>query len=433
MTYSPAIRFSLGLVLAVALSLTAAPVGAQCGGLCVYEVGTMDMGASGAGAGARAQGPGTVLFNPAGMSRLEDTQIHVGMVNLISIDSFEFNASPRTQPNPPGSLPPFAGTSGGGDLGTYVPYAGAYASHEISDRFHIGFAFAGMYAGEANYAKDWAGRTLVTDVSLVSFGLQPALSFRVTDWFSIGGSVSAVYTTFDIAFATSLALQAPTVQIKNAEDWGVQGSVGLLFEPSENTRIGITYRSKVDLKLNGEFINPSPMNLNFDINMTFPQGFNISVFHQLTNKVALLADGGWSDWSVFGYQPATLGPATIPINRDWRDTWRLAIGVHFMATEKLLLTSGFSYDSSPVTSSLRLPDIPVSEAYRFSAGMKLPVAVNIDLGLTYTFMWMGNNVNIDQVALPPTGTTILDGRYDPAWIHFVGIQIDLRFGGPYKS
>ena len=432
MSYSPALQISLGLLIAVALSVRAAPAEAQCGGLCLYEVGTQDMGVSGAGAGARAQDPGTVLFNPAGMSRLEDTQLHVGMVNLISTSSFEFQVSDKTEPNPPGSLPPFAGTSGGGDLGSYVPFAGAFATHKINDRFHIGFALAGLYAGAADYAKDWAGRGLVTDVSLVAFALQPAVSFRVTDWLSIGGSVSAIHAEFNQDFTTSLDPIAPTVQIKDATDWAVQGSVGLLFEPTQATRIGVYYRSKAELELKGEFINPSPMNLNFDVDMTFPQGVNLSIFHQLNDRIALLADTGWSDWSVFGYQPATVGPASIPIARDWKDTWRAAIGLQFMATENLLLTTGFSYDSSPVESSKRLPDIPASEAYRFSAGAKLPVAVNIDLGLTYTFMWMGNDVKIDEVALPPTGTTVLDGRYDPAWIHFVGIQIDLRFGGPYK-
>ena len=77
--------------------------------------------------------------------------------------------------------------------------------------------------------------------------------------------------------------------------------------------------------------------------------------------------------------------------------------------------------------SKRLPDIPVSENYRFSVGARVPVASNINLGLTYTLMWMGNDMEIDNVLLPD-GATVLDGKYDPARIHFLGIHMQIRFG-----
>ena len=53
---------------------------AQCGGLCLYEVGTPDSGRSAAGAGARAQDAATALWNPAGMTELEGTHVQVGSV-----------------------------------------------------------------------------------------------------------------------------------------------------------------------------------------------------------------------------------------------------------------------------------------------------------------------------------------------------------------
>ena len=82
------------LALAVScMAFGASTASAQCGGLCLYELGSFDMGTSGAGAGARAQDPATVLFNPGGMTRLEDTQLHLGVVNLISTGNFEFNRS----------------------------------------------------------------------------------------------------------------------------------------------------------------------------------------------------------------------------------------------------------------------------------------------------------------------------------------------------
>jgi long-chain fatty acid transport protein len=402
---------------------------AQCGGICPYEVGTFDMATSAAGASARAQGPGTALFNPAGMTRLENTQVHIGMTN--SISSIKFNPSSRTEPNPPDALP-WAGFNGGDNLGSYLPFAGAFATHQFSDRISAGMSFTGLWGGSADYGTSWAGRSYVIDASLVGFAIQPAIAFRVTDWLSIGGSIGAAYAAFDYEFLASLEPGAAALKINDADDWGVVGSLSLLFEPTETTRIGINWRSEVALTLKGTFNTPSNIpasDLDFSGEMNFPQGVNVGVFHQLTEKWALLADGGWSDWSQFGLMPATLNSAVIlPIDRNWRDTWRLGVGAHYQVQERLMLAAGFSYDSSPVTASKRLPDIPVGENYRFSGGLSFDAASNIELGLTYTFLWFGN-MEIDQLALPPSQTLILDGKYDPGHVHFVGIHVSFSFGG----
>jgi long-chain fatty acid transport protein len=400
------------------------PAAAQCGGLCLYEVGAFDNGVSAAGAGARAQDPATVLFNPAGMTRLEDTQVHMGLVN--SLGSLEFNVSDKTSPS--------AGRNGGGNIGQYIPLAGAFVSHELTERFRVGMSFAGLWGGSANYKNSWAGRTFVTDAQLTALAIQPTVAYRVNDWLSVGGGVGAVYTIFNLEFLNSLAPMPTTIEIKDADDWGVMGAIGLLFEPSEETRIGVYWRSETALDLKGDVDLPLATNLSFDGEMNFPQGVNLSVYHQLTPKLALLGDAGWTDWSEFGYMPATVGggvlpPVTLPIDRGWNDPWRLAAGVRYQAFEKLLVMGGFSYDSSPVKNSKRLPDIPVGEAYRFSAGAQFRAASNIELGVSYTFLWMGD-MGVDEIALPPSGSVVLDGDYNPAHIHFLALMLQFRFGGP---
>jgi long-chain fatty acid transport protein len=171
---------------------------------------------------------------------------------------------------------------------------------------------------------------------------------------------------------------------------------------------------------------PSP---NFGVKMNFPQGFNVGVFHQLTEKIDLFADAGWSQWSKFGYMPVTIAGGGIPIDRDWDDTWRLAAGARFRPLPKWMLNTGFSWDSSPVSNSKRLPDIPAGAQFRFSLGSEHPVAKNITMGIAYTLTY-SPGMGVDNVALPPSGDTILDGDYDPTFLHFVTLNVSLRFGGP---
>src|SRR5512135_2244894 len=68
------------LRLAVALPFLTVliPVFARAGGLTMYEIGTPDTGYASAGYAARANDPGTILTNPAGMTRLEGTQFLIG-------------------------------------------------------------------------------------------------------------------------------------------------------------------------------------------------------------------------------------------------------------------------------------------------------------------------------------------------------------------
>ena len=70
---------------------------AQCGGLCLYEVGHPLQGASSAGAGAAAQDASTVLFNPAGMTRLQGNEVLLGTVLLFSDIRFNLNESQSQQ------------------------------------------------------------------------------------------------------------------------------------------------------------------------------------------------------------------------------------------------------------------------------------------------------------------------------------------------
>ena len=73
-------------------------------------------------------------------------------------------------------------------------------------------------------------------------------------------------------------------------------------------RIGVYWRSEVSMTLKGSFNTPSNIprsDLDFSGEMNFPQGVNVGVYHQLTEKWALLADAGWTDWSQFGVMPAT--------------------------------------------------------------------------------------------------------------------------------
>ncbi len=63
---------------------------AFAGGLYLYEIGTPEVGLAAAGYAARAQDPSTVFTNPEGMTRLERSELQIGVQPLYT--HIKFNA-----------------------------------------------------------------------------------------------------------------------------------------------------------------------------------------------------------------------------------------------------------------------------------------------------------------------------------------------------
>jgi long-chain fatty acid transport protein len=412
---------AMALLLGVSSLGLSTPSSAQCGGLCLYETGTPDQGSSAAGAGARAQDAGTALWNPAGMTRLDGTHIMIGSVLSYGALSFDSSSSSSTV------------GGDGGSAGGFVALAGSYVVTDLPSKLleglRFGFALSGLYGGAVSYDNDWAGRAFVTENQLGALVLQPTLAYQVTDWLSIGVGGSAVYTRFTQKWKANLDPASPTINIQGSDDWGGNAFVGIMLEPNERTRFGATYRSRTQQSLEGRVDIPFTFDADLTIDWDLPQGFNASVFHQLTERVGLMGDVGWSDWSEFGaqlYGVSVFGQSSdIPIDRGWKDTWRIGVGTRFQALEQLLVMGGFSYDSSPVRDSKRLPDIPIGEGYRFSVGTEFTPGEAVKIALAYTFLWMGK-MEVDQVTLPGS-TVTLDGEYNPSSIHFLGIMLEVNF------
>ena len=418
--WTKAIPGSLAISLAGLVLMLASPrTYAQCGAICLYEVGGTEMGRASAGAGAAAQDASTAFWNSAGMTRLDANQLLVGGFVAYINQKLILNDS-TVSVNPPGD------TNGGHQAGGFLtpPGMGAYAVLKLTDDLRFGFTFNGMYGGALNYGKRWVGRSFVTENSLLGLNIMPSLAYRVTDWLSFGVGLNAVYTIFNQELVTAANVK---VKMEDADDWGFGYTLSTLIEPRKGTRIGIVYRSEIDLKLNGDLQNPTALTPNFDLNMKFARGINVSLFHQVNPKLALLADGGWSDWSQFNFQELSLGTVTIPIDRGWIDTWRIGLGLQYQINNPWMLQAGMSYDSSPVAASKRTPDLPIGQWWRWSIGAQRKLNERMELGFSYTFVWFGIG-NVDIVALPPDGSVVLDGRYQQNSAHFWGINFKWKFG-----
>lgn len=129
------------------------------------------------------------------------------------------------------------------------------------------------------------------------------------------------------------------------DDWSFGWNAGILYEPSENTRLGVAYRSKITHQLKGKvkFENISfPLSSifhkdNVKARLDLPPMLSFSGFHKLNSKWTVLADITWTSWSRFEelrikYDTLTIGDTVI--TTKWKDCFRYSIGLSYQPTYK---------------------------------------------------------------------------------------------------
>jgi long-chain fatty acid transport protein len=126
-------RMAWGLV-SLVLSLTLTITTAHAGGLWLYEGGTPDLGTAAAGRAALAADASTAGVNPAGMSRLDRSQMLVALQGIYADVQFDTELSGF-------------GGGDGGNAGGFVPSGSLHYVHPFSDDFRPGISVGSYLAG----------------------------------------------------------------------------------------------------------------------------------------------------------------------------------------------------------------------------------------------------------------------------------------------
>jgi long-chain fatty acid transport protein len=422
----------------VAIGLCAGAFGAgdaNAGGILLYEVGTADLGLASAGYSARAQDASTVLTNPAGMTRLEGTQLLLGAQLLYG--DLKFSIGPGTSPQ--------LGTNDGGNPVGWFPGGGAFFSYSISPDLKLGFAMTGNFGLAEKYDSGWVGRYYVQETTLLGVSFLPSIAYRVNDKLSLGASLNIMYGKLENQVAINNIGAAPDGQL-NLDDntWGVGVNLGVLYEMDPRTRLGLTYNSQVSLDfkapaqfsglstgLNTVLGNAGLLNANVDLGIKVPQGVMGSVFHQLDDRWALLGSLGWQQWSRFGKVEVGIdssNPTSLTTNLNYKDTWHFAVGAQRRLSDPWTLNFGVAYDSGFQDSGNVSPMLPVNAAWRFGVGGQNHVSKTFSWGIAGEYAY-GGTLDVNRQGSAPValgGRGNLVGSYNNTGIFFIAANFNWK-------
>lgn len=383
-----------------------------------------------------------VFYNPAAIIRLEDSQVFVRQDLTIYNPKFKDTGS---------ELFPGVSLSGGNASGRSETLVPSFSTtYELSDDIAVGLGLDTAFGLSTLYPDDWPGRYQTIDSRLSTININPAIAAKVTDDLSVGFGINLQYATAVLSnaidFGSLVALGgAPpipqqldgTVEL-DGEDWSWGWNAGILYEPSDTTRIGLAYRSAIshDLEGNANFEVPDAAagltaatgafaDTDISTALDLPDILSLGVYQQLSSQVALTAQVDVQMWSRFSElsvdfdnpaQPDTVEP------QNWHDTVRLAVGSIYEPSEDWTFRTGFSYDPSPVDSEFLSPRIPSSDSFGLDLGATY--RPNDNLGLTarwYHLFYTDRDINR---TVPGAGT--LTGEYESSTDVF-SFVVDWRF------
>ncbi|MCV4267587.1 OmpP1/FadL family transporter [Pseudomonas capsici] len=387
-------------MLKTSLGLTAALVSTQllAGGFARTEQSVSGMGIVQAGRASAAEDASTVYGNPAGMARLEGQQITAGAV-FIDASTDISHVSGRSSGSNDGDMVPFSS----------VPFGFYTWKHD--EHWAFGFGAYAPFGLSTDYENGFQGRMFASKSDIKVVTLQPTVSYAFNDRLSIGfgPTLNRIAGSLESDITLSPALADTAVKVKG-EDTALGFNAGVLFNATDTTRVGVTYHSRVDYKLDCHTQvatgagTPSLLlasnRYDCTLKVTTPESYDFSVTQELSDAWKLYASATWTGWSslqdlslrnqpISAAQGGSLASAltgSIQEGLNWHDTWAYAIGTDYRLNPQWVLRTGLMFDQSPTSNTNRSPRTPTGDRRIFSMGVGYDVTPQLTIDLAYSYL-----------------------------------------------
>jgi long-chain fatty acid transport protein len=384
----------VGASVAVLLIATAA---ANAGGLAVREQSVYGQGTSFAGIAAGGD-LSAMFWNPAVMTQFAGIQSSLSASGI-----FPYTAHTPTGAN---NTWPLVGTN---NVGNAALVPSGYFSYQISPSVWLGLSVNSPFGLSESFPEVWAGRDFAANNNnLTTYNAAPSIAYRINDWISVGAGVQIQYAR--VSFNHNSTIFIPIVPPfpfalgdtnLSGTGWGYGFTAGVTLAPSPTTSIGLGYRSRIDQKISGSISNPVLGSAGASTTVKLPDMVSLGIRQRIDPRWTLLGTVEWTNWSRAGTSvisapaaPIPAGDARLTVPFQWKDGWLFSIGAEYLATDRLTLRTGFGYEISPVTDSVRSPLIPDNDRFWASIGASWQIWRGLTADLAYSHIFV-RNTHID--------------------------------------
>jgi len=370
------------IVTAVAL-LVLAPA-ARGSGFLIYEHGAAAMAMAGAFT-SLAKDPSAVWHNPAGLAWLEGTQVLGGATLIV--------------PRGTAAFPDYPGSPSYDQVHKVFTPPNLYLTHKLSNRVVLGLGVFSPYGLGIEWPEPetFPWRYLGTSGDMVTFFVNPAIAFKVTDRFSLGVGVSFIYSKLTQSVTQpmdmgEMSFDVPTDVEADGTSFGF--NAGLLYK-GDKFRVGLNYRSRYSLKYEGTVmldvpVYETPFEGTGDTTFRFPDIVTMGLSFDLTSKLVWAVDFHYIFWSSYDSYTFHIDVPELDLSEDlvvptqWKDSYIARTGLEYLATDRLALRAGVAFDKTPQPAATMDSSLPDANRVALTAGFGYKLG-KVTLDFAYQF------------------------------------------------
>jgi long-chain fatty acid transport protein len=245
----------------------------------------------------------------------------------------------------------------------------------------------------------------------------PSVSYKFSDMISVAGGVRFVYSEATVKSNGTVIAAPPSAASPYPEyvsmsrdmdgdtfEYGY--NLALAVKPVDNLSIAMTYRSEVDLDMEGDgqlYASQSfpggmipagsyggPGSVSIPLPAVFAAG--IAYTHGRSTVEFEYDRTFWSDYETLDFSyPRNLGHPVLtnaydnPITKDWDDVDAFRLGYTLQWDDSLTLMAGIGIDGNPVPDATLSFDLPDSDAWFLSFGFRYNLNEKFNFGAAYLY------------------------------------------------
>ena len=255
-------------------------------------------------------------------------------------------------------------------------------------------------AGLSKRWDDVTPKATAQEFTLKTVEINPTIAHKLNNNIGLAFGFRAVRSE-----GTANAMKAGLYsQYLNGTSWDYGWNAALSYQNDQrDIKCALTYRSKIDLKLEGDasgYYNKYlitknktdlgtliSFNTSGKVTLPIPAALNVAfakTFDKTTIEV-VFERTFWSKYKNLNFDfsnPYVEGKFGKPKNKNWRDENTYRIGLTHKCTEKLTAMLGYAYDNNPIPDSTVEYSLPDSDKHIFSGGIKYKLDDRMSLGFS---------------------------------------------------
>ena len=379
------------------------------------------------GISAAANSANVAGNNPAAMTRFDSRNTSVVLLGFFSDNTWE------------GQLGATGSTFNSEDSSTTIIPSSNIVIPLKNDWF-FGFTILGSGSSD-DYTDGWPGRYLIEEYSLVFLSAYPSLAKKVNDKLSLGASLALTYTSYEQVKAV------PNVdpgfgdgRLDVDADGGTVGfSLSSLYEFSEQTRIGLVYRSKLDAELEGDakFSDLGPtteslldaaglLDASVKIDSRTPQAINVGLYHEFADGGAVVFDAVWMDFSEFILSEVYVnGDQLIETSVNYDDIYAFSLGYSRPVSDRWKIGFGAMYVDDMISDDQRTLTLRLDSMWVVGVGVEWQWTPTRAVSATLNYLQLGD-APLMSPSIPGIGA--VTGRYTDRRTIYLELGLNLGTG-----